>query len=66
MMAPIPPHALYVRILIALGIGVLTGELAGRHALVLKPFSDIVLQLLRLLATPLIFIAVAHAILKRT
>ena len=55
---------LYVRILIALALGVLTGELLGHRAQGFKPFSDIVLQLLRLLATPLIFIAVAHALLK--
>ncbi len=55
---------LYVRIVISLVIGIFVGHLMGPHARALKPFSDIVLQLLRLLATPLIFIAVAHALLK--
>ena len=55
---------LYVRILAALVLGLVVGEMAGAKAQFLKPFSDIVLQLLRLLATPLIFIAVVHALLK--
>ena len=55
---------LYARILAALLLGVLVGEAVGPRAQVFKPFSDVVLQLLRLLATPLIFIAVVHALLK--
>lgn len=60
--------------MISLVIGVITGLSLGSHIhthavkdLVipnLKALSSIVLQLLRLLATPLIFIAVAHALLK--
>ncbi|MEO7900047.1 MAG: cation:dicarboxylase symporter family transporter, partial [Capsulimonas sp.] len=55
---------LYVRIMISLVLGVIAGELMGHRAEVFHPFSNLVLQLLRLLATPLIFIAVAHALLK--
>ena len=49
---------LFARILISLALGVVAGDLLGHRAQAFKPFSDIVLQLLRLLATPLIFIAV--------
>ncbi len=55
---------LYVRILISLGLGIVVGELMGGRAAVFKPFSDLVLQLLRLLATPLILVAVIHALMK--
>jgi DAACS family dicarboxylate/amino acid:cation (Na+ or H+) symporter len=55
---------LYVRIMIALVLGAIVGKLMGPKAAKLKPFGDIVLQLLRLLATPLIFVAVVHALLK--
>ena len=55
---------LYVRIMIALVIGAVVGKLMGPKAARFKPFSDIVLQLLRLLATPLIFVAVVHALMK--
>jgi len=55
---------LYVRILIGLVLGALVGWAMGDGAKSLKPLSDIVLQFLRLLATPLIFIALAHSLLK--
>src|SRR5947209_1889662 len=55
---------LAVRIMVALLIGVGVGYLLKGHAAVFKPFSDIVLRLLGLLATPLIFIAVVHALVK--
>ena len=55
---------LYIRILISLALGIAVGELMGGRAVVFKPFSDIVLQLLRLLATPLILVAVIHALMK--
>ncbi len=55
---------LYVRIIIALVIGAIVGKWMGPSAARFKPFSDIVLQLLKLLATPLIFVAVVHALLK--
>ncbi len=55
---------LYVRIIVALVLGVIVGECIGKHADIFKPFSKVVLQLLGALATPLIFIAVTQAILK--
>src|SRR5947209_8082497 len=55
---------LYLRIVAALVLGVAAGEILGTQTGVLKPFSDVVLQLLRLLATPLIFIAVVHSLVK--
>jgi Na+/H+-dicarboxylate symporter len=55
---------LYGRILLGLLIGVVLGYALGDRAQSLKPVSDIVLQFLRLLATPLIFIALAHSLLK--
>ena len=55
---------LYIRILVSLALGILVGELMGSRAVVFKPFSDVVLQLLRLLATPLILVAVIHALMK--
>ena len=55
---------LYVRIMIALVFGAICGKWIGPRAIVFAPFSDIVLRLLRLLATPLIFVAVVHALLK--
>jgi Na+/H+-dicarboxylate symporter len=55
---------LYVRIMISLVLGIVVGELMGAKAILFKPFSDIVLQLLRLLATPLILVAVVHALMK--
>ena len=55
---------LYVRIIIALVLGAAIGKWMGPSARRFKPFSDIVLQLLKLLATPLIFVAVVHALMK--
>jgi Na+/H+-dicarboxylate symporter len=54
---------LYARILVGLILGVLIGWAMGDSAQSLKPISDVVLQFLRLLATPLIFIALAHSLL---
>lgn len=55
---------LFMRILAALVLGIVAGEMMGQRAEIFKPLSSIVLQLLKLLATPLIFIAVVHAIFK--
>ena len=55
---------LYVRIITALILGVIAGELLGNRAAGFKPFSSVVLRLLGALATPLIFIAVTQALLK--
>ena len=54
---------LYLRIVVALLIGVGVGFLMGPDAHVFKPLSDIVLRLLGALATPLIFFALLHALL---
>jgi DAACS family dicarboxylate/amino acid:cation (Na+ or H+) symporter len=53
-----------VRIVGALVLGVGAGWLLGERAAVFKPFSDIVLRLLGALATPLIFVAVVHALFR--
>jgi Na+/H+-dicarboxylate symporter len=55
---------LYVRIAFAMVLGAAVGRLLGPRCARLRPFSDIVLQLLKLLATPLIFVAVIHALMK--
>src|SRR5689334_6366630 len=55
---------LYLRIVVALVLGIIAGELIGERAAYFKPFSSIVLRLLGALATPLIFVAVVQAILK--
>ena len=55
---------LFVRILIALVLGVLAGEMLGLRAAGFKPFSGVILRLLSALATPLIFIAVVQALYK--
>ncbi len=60
---------LFVRILVAMTFGIILGELLPPATMLqiapsLKIVSDTVLQLLKLLATPLIFIAVVHAIYK--
>lgn len=55
---------LYLRIVVGLMLGVVVGLLMGGSAQSLKPISDVILQFLRLLATPLIFIALAHSLLR--
>ena len=55
---------LYLRILIALLLGIVAGYALGPKAEAFKPFSAVVLRLLGALATPLIFIAVTQAILR--
>ena len=68
--APTGPFAwyqripLFARILIALVIGVIAGEMLGDRAAAFKPFSSVILRLLGALATPLIFIAVVQALYK--
>lgn len=54
---------LYVRILLAMVIGVLTGLVLGDRAAVLEVPSRIILQLLGALAPPLILIAVVHVLM---
>lgn len=53
---------LYLRIVIALVIGIGLGLVLGQRAAKLKIISDLVLRLLGALATPLIFCAVVHAL----
>ena len=54
---------LYLRILIAMVIGILTGMALGEHAAVLEIPSTLILQLLGALAPPLILIAVTHVLM---
>lgn len=55
---------LYIKIVIGLVLGVIVGHALGERANHLRPVASAVLQLLTLLATPLVFIAVIHAIVK--
>jgi Na+/H+-dicarboxylate symporter len=54
---------LYIRILVALVIGLLTGLLLGERALVFEIPSKVILQLLGALAPPLILVAVTHVLM---
>ena len=55
---------LYIRIVAALILGIIVGELMGARAAMFQPFSGVVLRLLGALATPLIFVAVVRALIK--
>ena len=55
---------LYIRIVVALALGIVAGLLMHKQAEMFKPFSAVVLRLLGALATPLIFVAVTQSILK--
>ncbi len=55
---------MFVRILIGLVIGFILGLSMKEHAEKLKPVSDMVLGLLRLLATPLVFLAITLSLLR--
>ena len=54
---------LYVRIIIAMVLGLFTGLLLGERALILEIPSKVILQLLGALAPPLILIAVTHVLM---
>jgi Na+/H+-dicarboxylate symporter len=54
---------LYLRILIALVLGLFTGILMGERALVFEIPSKVILQLLGALAPPLILVAVMHVLM---
>lgn len=54
---------LYWRILIALLVGLVTGVVLGKHALIFELPSKVILQLLGALAPPLILIAVTHVLM---
>jgi len=55
---------LFARIMIGAGLGILVGLILGKNAGELHIASDLILQVLRLLATPLIFLSLMHSILK--
>jgi len=54
---------LYLRILIAMCLGVCVGLLLGKQAIVLEVPARVILQLLSALAPPLILIAVTHVLM---
>lgn len=54
---------LYWRILVFMLIGVGLGVAMGEHALIFKPVSEVILQLLAALAPPLILMAVVHVLM---
>src|SRR4029077_18050222 len=54
---------LYIRILIALVLGLITGVLLGERALIFEIPSKVILQLLGALAPPLILVAVTHVLM---
>ncbi len=62
-MKPLSAYPLYVRIIMALVLGIFTGLLLGKHALIFEIPSKVILQLLGALAPPLILIAVTHVIM---
>ena len=55
---------LYARILVALTLGMITGLIIGPRVAWMKEISGMVLSLLRALATPLILLAILHALLR--
>lgn len=54
---------LYLRIMLAMVLGAVTGLLLGEHALLLEIPSKVILQLLGALAPPLILVAVTHVLM---
>lgn len=54
---------LYLRIVIALVLGVITGMALGEHAEIMEGPSQVILQLLGALAPPLILVAVTHVLM---
>ncbi len=55
---------LWLRILISLALGVAAGVLLGERAVVLKPFGELFLRLMRMLVTPVVFVMVVSAIVS--
>ncbi len=53
---------LYLKIICGLVLGIILGLVLGKDAASLKPISDVVLGFLKLLATPLIFLAVVRSL----
>ena len=54
---------LYVRIVIAMGVGIVTGLILGERAILFEIPSQVILQLLSALAPPLILVAVTHVLM---
>jgi Na+/H+-dicarboxylate symporter len=54
---------LYAQILLGMLLGLIVGPLLGRQALVLGTLGKIVVQLIKAAATPLLFVAIVHAVL---
>src|SRR5258708_27629050 len=54
---------LYVRIVVAMLLGLVTGLLLGERALIFEIPSKVILQLLGALAPPLILIAITHVLM---
>jgi Na+/H+-dicarboxylate symporter len=54
---------LYIRILVALVLGLITGLVLGERAIVFEMPSKVILQLLGALAPPLILVAVTHVLM---
>jgi DAACS family dicarboxylate/amino acid:cation (Na+ or H+) symporter len=55
---------LYVQIVVAIGAGLVVGPLLGKDAYGFGEIGKIVIQLIKAAATPLLFFAIVHAILK--
>lgn len=58
MTPPTSPRAaggLYVRVLVAIGVGALLGQLAPEWAVALKPLGDAFIRLIKMLIAPLVF-----------
>ena len=54
---------LYLRIVIAMVLGVFAGLILKEHAMILEVPSKVILQLLGALAPPLILVAVTHVLI---
>ena len=55
---------LYLRILLALALGLLTGVVLGQHAAVLATPAKLILRLLSAIAPPLILLAILRALVN--
>ena len=55
---------LYTKILIGMGAGLVTGLIAGPRAGVLGEFGAIIIQLIRVIAAPLLFFAIVDAFVR--
>ena len=55
---------LYLQILLAMALGLIAGPLLGKRALELGELGKLVIQLIKAVATPLLFLAIVHAIVQ--